>query len=443
MIVGESQGGKSVAFNTLARAMTACAKKDLPWPKVHLFPMNPRSVTLDELYGCFNIMTNEWTDGILSSIMRGACADDKPDQKWIVFDGPVQADWIESMNSVMDDNKLLTLINGERISMPEQVSLLFECQDLGVASPATVSRAGFVFFDVNDLGWRPYLDSWCERLPDQTVVEDIRRCVERFVPQLVEFVTEKCVELVPSMALNKVISLCNLLEILLVEDNGVPVKEPSADRSKIIEKWFLFALVWSVGGGVIEDSRKKVDNFLREIEGNFPPKDTVYEYAVDIKSKNWVHWESRLKAGWAFPMDIPFYKVLVPTVDTLRYAFVLDTYLRGGNAALAVGPVGTGKTQMMQAVIDKFDPEEYSSLNINLSSRTTASGLQEIIEARVEKRTKGVYVPHGNKKMFLFIDDLNMPVKGEYGDQPPLELLRQWVDYGVWYVASPCVPSLF
>ena len=89
---------------------------------------------MEELYGDFDLATNEWTDGVLSSVMRSTCLDESKAtghmDKWILFDGPVDTVWIESMNSVMDDNKILTLINGERINMPENVILLFETQDL-------------------------------------------------------------------------------------------------------------------------------------------------------------------------------------------------------------------------------------------------------------------------------------------------------------------------
>ena len=85
------------------------------------FPINPKAVSLGELYGVLDFNTNSWCDGVLSSIMRQICNDDSLDEKWLLFDGPVDTLWIESMNSVMDDNKVLTLINGERIGLTEQV----------------------------------------------------------------------------------------------------------------------------------------------------------------------------------------------------------------------------------------------------------------------------------------------------------------------------------
>jgi|TARA_B110001450_G_C17337481_1_gene366068 dynein heavy chain len=81
----------------------------------------------------------------------------------MVIDGPVDTLWIESMNSVLDDSKLLTLNNGDRIALSPNVRLLFEVENLSVASPATVSRAGMIYMDIDELGWEPYVSMWIQK----------------------------------------------------------------------------------------------------------------------------------------------------------------------------------------------------------------------------------------------------------------------------------------
>lgn len=80
-----------------------------------------------ELYGILDPITRDWTDGLLSSIFREMNKPtEKEERKYIMFDGDIDALWIENMNSVMDDNKLLTLANGERIRLQPTSALLFE-----------------------------------------------------------------------------------------------------------------------------------------------------------------------------------------------------------------------------------------------------------------------------------------------------------------------------
>ena len=81
---------------------------------------------MNELFGYTNVLTNEWTDGIVASIVRTAVTDTTDQKKWIIFDGPVDAVWIENMNTVLDDNKMLCLNNGQRIKLPATFTMMFE-----------------------------------------------------------------------------------------------------------------------------------------------------------------------------------------------------------------------------------------------------------------------------------------------------------------------------
>jgi dynein heavy chain len=153
VITGPTTAGKTTAYQVLAKAM-------------------------GQLYGEFNELTQEWVDGLASTMIRAAAMTESTSRNWTVFDGPIDALWIENMNTVLDDNMTLCLANGERIKLKPEMRMLFEVQDLEVASPATVSRLGVVYMTPDNLGWQPYVTSWLDReMPAEVPAEvKVRHC---------------------------------------------------------------------------------------------------------------------------------------------------------------------------------------------------------------------------------------------------------------------------
>lgn len=122
-------------------------------PKVHI--INPKAMNRKNLIGHLDSDTREWFDGVLSASCRKVTAQPLYQKSWLLCDGDIDPEWIESLNSVLDDNRLLTLPNGERIQFAHNVNFIFECSDLQFASPATVSRCGVLYTTgnlLNDVG---------------------------------------------------------------------------------------------------------------------------------------------------------------------------------------------------------------------------------------------------------------------------------------------------
>ena len=112
---------------------------------VETFYINPKSLTIGQLMGNFDETSHDWHDGILAYLMRQWSIDVSNKRKWIVFDGPIDPVWVENLNSVLDDNKKLTLNTGETIKLSPSMSILIEAENLSSCTPATISRWGMIY----------------------------------------------------------------------------------------------------------------------------------------------------------------------------------------------------------------------------------------------------------------------------------------------------------
>ncbi|XP_078713472.1 dynein axonemal heavy chain 10 [Lampetra fluviatilis] len=442
MVVGPTGGGKSVVINTLCQAQTRLGLV------TKLYVLNPKAMSVVELYGVLDPNTRDWTDGVLSNIFREINKPtDKQERRYILFDGDVDALWVENMNSVMDDNKLLTLANGERIRLQNTCALLFEVGDLQYASPATVSRCGMVYVDPKNLEYQPYWQRWRNSRPAKDQAE-LQRLFEKYVPSCMEMIVDGVVDgrqgeplktIVPQTDLNMVNQLCAMLNAVLHEE---------AEDSAVLECHFLEALYCSLGATLLEGARATFDSHVKglsamttvaddlktgaqpgELPGQCP---TLFEYHFDRESQSWVPW-SRLVPAYVYDAQVRFCDILVPTVDTVRTSWLLEQMVRTRRPVLLVGESGTSKTATTHNFLKGLDSDTTLLLPINFSSRTSSLDVQRSLEASVEKRTKDTYGPPVGKRLLIFMDDLNMPRVDEYGTQQPIALLKLLLERGSLY----------
>lgn len=383
---------------------------------------------------------------MLAKLVIECTKDSSADLHWVYFDGPVDAIWIENMNTVLDDNKKLCLNSGQIITLTSRMTMMFEVEDLSVASPATVSRCGMVYIEPQSLTLAPLVKSWINSVPPRiretkSIIDKLQNLFSKYLDDTMYYMRKYLFEPVKTVDNNVCQSIFRIIDCYFSSYMENEIKKISKEElnnlESMVNQLFFFALVWSIGVTTTLEGRIKFDKWIREnviakIGLEFPADRLVYDYKFNVETKEWQYWRETVPE-YTVDIKASYNEILVPTVDSIRMKYFVKLLVTNNKHILTPGPTGTGKSVNIAELLTYELPEEYQTLGITFSAQTSANQTQDYLDDKFEKRRKGVFGPPIGKKFVIFIDDLNMPKKEEYGAQPPLELLRQWMDYKGWY----------
>jgi dynein heavy chain len=432
MLSGPTGGGKT----TISRILRAALSEVLGVQHKEQ-RLNPKAITAEQMYGSIDPMSGEWVRGVFASIWEKYNNRSLSYVTWIICDGPVDAIWIEDLNTVLDDNRILTLASGDRIPMTDNVKIMFENENLNNASPATVSRAGIIYVSETDLDWAPVVEAWV-RKQDPAIQDFLRGLMTTHIgvcdpPEpghLFDYVNRNLSPVMYASRVGVMSGFCNLLTALM-KNSAMPGTPGSDEYNAALERFFCYCAIWTVGGMLEPEDRVQFDAKLRETADHAMPEVeagmTSFEYFVEGTS---CEWRKVRPPKWTYPKQevLDFSNLLVPTMDSTRALHLVDN-LHGLRApVLLTGGPGTAKTSIALMYFSQFDPSKRLLKRMNFSSATTPNMFQGSIEAELDKRGGKSFGPPNNKKMTVFLDDVSMPLVNEWGDQPTLEAVRQLVE---------------
>eukprot|EP01129_Flabellula_baltica_P006002 TRINITY_DN2210_c0_g1_i2.p1 TRINITY_DN2210_c0_g1~~TRINITY_DN2210_c0_g1_i2.p1 ORF type:complete len:4545 (+),score=1094.61 TRINITY_DN2210_c0_g1_i2:1851-13637(+) len=464
MLVGPSGSGKSSAWKVLLEALERSSGRES-----RSYIIDPKAITKEELFGSLELTTREWTDGLFTHTLRKIIDNHRNESEathWIIFDGDVDPEWVENLNALLDDNKILTLPNGERLALPNNVKIIFEVENLQYATLATVSRCGMIWFNEDTLSnqmiYDNYLDTLCsvpfedsekegnENDPKPGLAVQ-RRCVEIIRPFFSEngFLdnTLAYAESQPHImdftrfrALTSAFSIIDkgIIDVIEADLRGaVPMDD--GHMTNYMNNRIMFAVCWGFGGSMALKDR---ENFSRQIQSftslktpdtNGPP---LLDYEVNFEQDGqFTLWSDRVPL-----LDIETHQagspdVIIPTVDTIRHVEVLSAWLGEHKPLILCGPPGSGKTMTLSSTLRALP--QFVLQDVNFSSATSPELILKILDHNCEyiKTPKGVVLRPNEygRWLVIFCDEINLPQADDYGTQRVITFIRQMVEQnGFW-----------
>ncbi|CAF3346282.1 unnamed protein product [Rotaria sp. Silwood1] len=485
MFVGPTSCGKTMAWRVLLTALNRIENSD---GQAHV--IDPKAISKDDLYGYMDQNTREWTDGLFTHILRKIIDNVRGElskRQWIIFDGDVDPEWVENLNSVLDDNKLLTLPNGERLALPANVRVMFEVQDLRHATLATVSRTGMVWFNQQTVTSVMLLQYYLNRIRQESVFDIINQddpnskdnviqsseenktsileiqnhladllepyCDKEhgLILDTLEFAQEKQVHIMdflPSRCLQTLFSMLNhvirtiIKRQLFSTDRATPLNEKQIEQYLI--KSLIISMIWSFSGDGKLKYRQQLGEFIMNTIKNHNISSPVDKSLpiIDFEVNSEGEWESWLLKVPSVELEgskVDASDLVIPTIDTIRHETLLYTWLNEHKPLLLCGPPGSGKTMTLFSALRSLPACEV--VGLNFSSATTPELILKTFAHYCEYKktaTSGVVLAPSQlgKWIIVFCDEINLPDEDKYGTQRVIAFLRQCIEHGGFYRTS-------
>ena len=372
---------------------------------------------------------------------------------------------------MLDDNKLLTLPNGERLSLPPNVRIMFEVETLKYATLATVSRCGMVWFSEDTVTSMMMVTNYLrglravvfedldednpitsgqvasKALATQTHMADVLEELLERDGFIIDVLSEArkynhIMDFTEARVLNTLFSLLNKICRNMIEYNIQHVDFPLDDTQmeSYIAKKLLLALVWSFTGDCPLLDRQAFGMYVAGLSTTDTPPlheaaSSLIDYDVSLPKGEWIRWQDQVPNIEVNTHSVVQTDVVIPTLDTVRHEDVLYSWLAEHKPLLLCGPPGSGKTMTLFSALRKLPNMEV--VGLNFSSATTPDLLVKTFEQYCEykKTLNGVILSPTQigRWLVVFCDEINLPAPDKYGTQRAISFLRQLVEQnGFW-----------
>ncbi|KAL9059033.1 MAG: hypothetical protein Q9162_001421 [Coniocarpon cinnabarinum] len=478
MMVGSSGAGKSATWSALLSAL-----QEIEGVEGVSYVIDPKVMSKEALYGSLDPTTREWSDGLFTGILRKIIDNLRGEgsrRHWIIFDGDVDPEWVENLNSVLDDNKLLTLPNGERLVLPPNVRILFEVETLRYATLATVSRCGMVWFNEEnvstDMMFSHYLSN-LKTAPFEEIDDDsastsqssskmldtqaqVARLFQnqlqdnRMLHEALSAANSKeghIMTFTNTRALGTLFSLLNQVCKALLRYNAGHTDFPLQDDQveAYVSKRILIALVWSFAGDCPLDTRHAFSAQIASLTNVDLPDlsghASLIDFQVTLPESTWVSWQTHVPSVEVNTHSITQTDAVIPTIDTVRHEDVLYSWLEEHKPLILCGPPGAGKTMTLFSALRKLPDMEV--VGLNFSSATTPDLIMKSFEQHCEyrKTLNGTVLSPTQigRWLVIFCDEVNLPATDKYGTQRVIAFMRQLIEsHGFWRTSDRAWVSL-